>query len=102
MARTWREGRHGDKDVDRERLNIVDVDIRLLRSEKNNQTKTPLTVIVVETIEANARYIDKYVLVDCCCCCCQRVHHGWRSLWSCCLLIHYHGRKTRLVCLAPV
>ena len=33
---TWREGRHGDKDVDRERVNIVVVDVELLRSETNN------------------------------------------------------------------
>ena len=31
--------RHGDKDVDRERVGIVDVDKGLLRSETNKQTK---------------------------------------------------------------
>ena len=30
---TWREGRHGDKDDDRGRVDIVDVDKGLLRNE---------------------------------------------------------------------
>ena len=34
---TWREGRHGDKDVDRGRVDIVDVDKGLLRSETNTR-----------------------------------------------------------------
>ena len=34
------EGRHGDKDVDRGRVDIVDADKGLLRSETNKQTKT--------------------------------------------------------------
>ena len=35
---TWREERHGDKDVDREPVGIVDVDNGPLRSETNKQT----------------------------------------------------------------
>ena len=49
-------GRHGDKDVDRERVDIVDVDnAGLLRSKTNRQTNTRYTVIVTKAIEANAR-----------------------------------------------
>ena len=33
---TWREGRHGDKDVDRGRVDIVVVDKVLLRSKQTN------------------------------------------------------------------
>ena len=36
------EGRHGDKDVDRGRVDIVDVDNGLLRSETNKQTSVRL------------------------------------------------------------
>ena len=36
---TWREGRHGDKYVDRGHVNVVDVDRELLRSETNKHNK---------------------------------------------------------------
>ena len=39
---TWREGRHGDKDVDGESVDNVDVDNGLLRSETNKQKRVRL------------------------------------------------------------
>ena len=40
VSKCWREVHHGDKDVDRGHVDIIDVDNGLLRSESNKQTNT--------------------------------------------------------------
>ena len=44
-AATWRDGRHGGNNLDRGRVNVVDVDKRLWK-----QTNMRQTVIVTEAI----------------------------------------------------